>query len=256
MNVFNHIGSQIIQQQRLWQSQYFDPHKSEHLPLHHQAHVGILDSYSNHLTLMMHHNNAVKAMRNGQSESWSRQRCLESARRLLDLHANLQDSPYFIPFRWYNYGLGSFHAFHAAVILLILCRDTLEDVRPALQQCLERFRSMSELSPLCQKAAPLLQMLFDRIDQRTSIASSQRLQQRLHSQESPSNQPFTAQQLQTPLSLVGSTVDDSILQMTPETLDWNTLLPELQAQQWLTPASLPWDQWSSIMSNHGPAVTI
>jgi hypothetical protein len=76
----------------------------------------------------------------------------------------LEESADLAPFRWYNRGLGSFHAFHAAIILYSLIRvdATMAESRERLrlfQNCLARLQGLSDSSAMCAKAAAILQRL-------------------------------------------------------------------------------------------------
>ena len=154
------IDALLQEEQKTWETRYGDAARVESLPPHHLAHINILYSYANHLMLLLHHANAVDPVADQELSHWSRSRCLESAKSLLEIHAFLQECPDFEPFRWYNRGLGSFHAFHAAVVLVALNRSDIEPVRQPLQRCLEIFRAMSDISPLCANATPILQQLM------------------------------------------------------------------------------------------------
>lgn len=243
-NTITHLENLIQHEQHTRELQYSGPTQYETLPPHHLAHVNILCSYTNHLTLLLHHNNALNTKRSFDSNRKSHRRCLHSAKSLLETHALLHESPEYAPFRWYNNGLGSFHAFHAAVVLIALCRFDLEEVRPILHQCLARFKIMSELSPLCQKAAPLLQQLLDRVE-----SNSPHLGERGRSMR----EYRVSQELQTPSSLMGG-LSDGATNVYSGDIDWDIIWSEFQAEKWVTPAELPWEQWNSIFTN--PAAPI
>lgn len=161
LSVIESIDASIQNEQRTWRVRYMDGVGSGQLPSDQRAHLRILESYAYHLILLLHDNNAVKT-----GLAWSRSRCLNSAKHILHIHAELQECPDYAPFRWYNHGLGSFHAFHAAVVLTTLLRtlkstlDDFEKVVQLLRQCLVRFRALSELSPLCARAGPMMEPLL------------------------------------------------------------------------------------------------
>ncbi|KAL9562763.1 hypothetical protein ACKAV7_013115 [Fusarium commune] len=86
---------------------------------HHSVQLNILFGYTHQLTLLLHR----LVLRQGASgytrENWlaSQTKCIESSKELLGIHHAFHENPSFHPYQWYNRGLGSFHAFHAAVCL-------------------------------------------------------------------------------------------------------------------------------------------
>ncbi|KAG4291706.1 hypothetical protein FPRO06_12959 [Fusarium proliferatum] len=90
---------------------------------HHSVQLNILFGYTHQLTLLLHR----LVLRQGASgftrEDWlsSQTKCIESSKELLGIHHTFHENPNFHPYQWYNRGLGSFHAFHAAVCLAHIC---------------------------------------------------------------------------------------------------------------------------------------
>ena len=157
------IDASIVNEQHTWDARYLDDSRSGPLEAYHLAHLNILWSYSSHLLLLLHQFHATQGAATPEA-LWSETRSIQTATRLLEIHATMSDSPELAPFRWYTRGLGSFHAFHAAVILFnllpsIALRANACEVHAALRGCTTRFEQMSDMSPLCSKAAPVLRRL-------------------------------------------------------------------------------------------------
>lgn len=242
-DIINEFDNRIQQEQSHFELKYFGHVQSEALPLHHLAHVHVLRSYSDHLILLLHHNKLPYAKLDEESNRRSRQRCLESANRLLESHKVLHESPEFAPFRWYNNGLGSFYAFHAAVVLIALCREDLTEVRVAVETCLARFKAMKNVSPLCNKAAPLLEYLLECITGDLPLVDG-------HAQGTET--PWMTTRLQTPSSSLASGFDGT---NNSDGIDWDSFWSEFHAQQWITPTYAPWDQWNNLINPQMLAAT-
>ena len=159
------IDVAMVKEQRWWETQYSGDTRSAQLPIYHLAHLKILHSYANHLLLLLHHPVAMGRVYATSEREWSESRVIPSAMRLLEIHAEMYDSRDFAPFKWYNRGIGSFHAFHAATVLFGLrgstyARGRAAEIREALHKCAARLETMSTLSPLCLKAGPVLRYLL------------------------------------------------------------------------------------------------
>lgn len=156
------LDESIKAEQKHWEEKYLTHTRSAPLPTYHIVHLNILYGYSHQLNLLLYRPAFIdRSSANVSIHEMSVQSCLESAKCLLGIHATFCDSPAFAPFMWYNRGLGSFHAFHAAMVLvaiMCICHDTamFAELRHLLQQCEARFNAMTDLSPVCRKAAPVL----------------------------------------------------------------------------------------------------
>lgn len=172
-HVVMEIDTAIENERRPWDTRYLDNNVGalQPLPAHHQAHLYILQSYSNHLLLLLHHAALAADSNLSTPEStWSENRIVSSALHLLKTHDDFQQSPELVPFRWYNRGIGAFHAFHAATLLFGFRwspsgRQRIHEIREAIQSCAGRFEAMKEaaandLSLLCSKATPALRYLW------------------------------------------------------------------------------------------------
>ncbi|KAL3471424.1 hypothetical protein BJX99DRAFT_266743 [Aspergillus californicus] len=129
------------------------------------VHTNLLLSFAHHLILLLHSNILKVVPFNLPQHSWSKHRCMQSAQRVLELHAHFHQSPQFMPFYWYIRGRGAFHAFHAAfVLILIICMEPKEPC-PAnavrlVHECHARLEASRAQSQLCTRTAIILgQML-------------------------------------------------------------------------------------------------
>ena len=226
----------IRQEQNYFESKYYDHAQTEPLPPHHLAHLHVLRGYSDHLLLLLHHNSATNLSVGETFNQTSQQRCLEAAKRLLESLDVLHGSQEFAPFRWYNNGLGSFYAFHAAVVLIAMRPENSTEVRVMVERCLTRFKAMSNISPLCNKAAPLLEQLLECFPSSTP---------QLHGRSQGSETPWAHQHLHTPSSSLANGTDGT---NNSDGLDWDSIWPQFQAEQWVTPTYAPWDQWNSLFN--------
>lgn len=241
LDLIQRIDDTLRQERSSWESRLTEAIEIEPVPVHHIAHLNILYSYSDHLTMLLHQRQALDPQFALPVRRWARQRCLETAKHLLEVHATLNEAPELTPFRWYGRGLGSFHAFHAAALLAHLLQtkfasDDNNVYIDLLQRCLSRFESLAEYSSVCEKAAPVLQVmvnnLLSRLNNSRHLGIGEAVQQVTpdHSGESQSG-------------LEGGDMSDS----------WDSLLWDVPLQNWLSPASLPWSDWSGNL-NHEPTL--
>ena len=155
----------IQNERRTWDYRLTQAIETVPLRVHHIAHLQILHSYANHLTMLLHQRQALDSRCPSSVQYRARSRCLESAKHLLQIHATLNETPEMTPFRWYGRGVGSFHAFHAAALMAHLLHsipvgEESEQYINLLQGCLSRFNSLADYSTVCAKAAPVVQVLL------------------------------------------------------------------------------------------------
>lgn len=160
-----HLDRSITQEQTRWERKYNIRSPCSVSEAHQRLHLNVLYSTSHHLTLLLHQTIWTNQAQGDALRDWSRRRVSEGARKLLDLHSDFAKASDLAPFRWYLRGIGSFHAFHAAIVLFTLLRrettPTLHaDMYGCLRRCLEVFESLSEVSRICSKAAPILRSLL------------------------------------------------------------------------------------------------
>jgi hypothetical protein len=171
------FDNEISAQQDEWNIKYVSDTRHSSLSSHHAVHLNILFGYSHQLLLLLHRPVLVEAHANNGSArnytpsqvSSSRRRCLQSASALLGIHRLLHENEEYRPYQWYNRGLGSFHAFHAAVFIAYtsgtitdLDADDIVSLREELEASVSTFEAMAStgMSRICEKAAPVLRHLW------------------------------------------------------------------------------------------------
>ncbi|KAL4987214.1 hypothetical protein BDW68DRAFT_188210 [Aspergillus falconensis] len=221
----------------------------EPLPVHHLANLNILYSYIHQLLLLLFRPALCRYLQGEITTETcaARAKCLASAKTSLAIHQTLHESPQFASYKWYNSNQGSFHAFHAAVILcamLMYPENQYEaaDIKDLLWKSLDVFTSLSNRSNFCSKAVPVLRLIID-----TACSKFPH-----HRQPQP----------QHTLSPVDPTSNDGLLTPTTPTSGFprspmefftESLLTRLQSQNWVSPSSVPWDGWDCLFLLLSPA---
>ncbi|OIW22835.1 hypothetical protein CONLIGDRAFT_625604 [Coniochaeta ligniaria NRRL 30616] len=245
---------EISAQQDAWNIKYLRDTRHSSLPNHHAVHLNILFGYSHQLFLLLHRPVLQQAHTEGGSTQKyapsqvlsSRTRCLESASALLEIHRLLYENDAFRPFQWYNHGLGSFHAFHAAVFIAYICgtstdldAEYLASLRREVEASVSTFEAIAAtgMSRICEKAAPVLRRL--------SATSCLFAQRRV---DPPHEVPQTLLPLSPPLSggSEGQPYSPSMLH-TSSQQQLEAFLETLQPRQWLSPAAITWNDWDLIV---------
>jgi hypothetical protein len=138
---------------------------------HHSVQLNILFGYTHQLTLFLHRPVLRQGASGYTTENWltSQTKCIDSSKELLGIHRTLHENPSFLPYQWYNRGLGSFHAFHAAVCLAHICMSgtsldtaTKTSFAELIRDSLPVFRHFMKtgVSAICTKATPVLEKLL------------------------------------------------------------------------------------------------
>ncbi|KAJ5964702.1 uncharacterized protein N7479_004578 [Penicillium vulpinum] len=211
------------------------------------VHTNLLLSFAHHLVLILHSNILNEGTFSLPQHSWSKNRCMKSARRVLELHADFHQLPQFKPFYWYIRGRGAFHAFHAAFVLVFaLSIEPQEpctvDVVRLLHECHARLEASKAQSQLCTRTATILgQMLSSRWMTASGLVpdgshSAVPQSTRSNSQMNPTSQP------------VDLTNDDAFIS---ESVGFPSLVRHIEPQQWINPVNMDWDQWDLIMNTMG-----
>jgi hypothetical protein len=160
------LDETLVRQRRSWLDIYLRHSHDHPLPIHHKIHLEVLHSFSHQLTLLLHRPILVGDSTNSTLYEKARSRSFESAHVILKIHTSLYEMDEFQPFAWYNRGLGSFHAFHAAIVLIATVTNPADinneyvDSLQSLRDCLTRFENMADLSSICRKAAPVMRRLL------------------------------------------------------------------------------------------------
>ena len=161
------IQQSIEHEQMSWRDTYIRHTQSAALPVQHAMHLNILYSYSHQLSLILHR--PLVSSDNLQATPdilQIRSHCINCALNNIKIHQELFESEQFQPYAWYTNGLGSFHAFHAAVFLATLLTgprqidDPVTTIQEALRECQIRFEKMANRSNVCANAAPIIRSLM------------------------------------------------------------------------------------------------
>lgn len=216
------------------------------LPTYHVAHHYILQSYTNHLYLILHRPMLNRVDVNQERVSLSQQRCRSSAMTILEVYGKLCDVEAFRPYRWYVFGLGSFHAFLAASILTaLLCKPgaLLNDDAPRLlslvENCIQRFEILATRSDICARASVILRQILPPSSLQTAAL-----------------RPDTEDDMRTSLLSADSQsglrtpgLDSQHQSLTSEEWRFNpeleNLLFDATPQQWIAPNTSIWSLWDN-----------
>jgi hypothetical protein len=164
--VIAELDKALIHERDLWKSIYLYHSRQDELSSYHKIHLKILHSFSHQLALLLHRRVLMQGSPDPFQQQHARSRSIESARALLEIHSALHNNPEFGPFQWYNRGLGCFHTFHAAVVLIATISESSEpdsdlpDSIRLLRECVGRFEELADLSLVCRRAAPILRRLL------------------------------------------------------------------------------------------------
>lgn len=175
-DAIKHLDSEITSQQDILNYKYLVDTADAPLPDYHAVHLKILVGYSHQLTLLLHRPALIHWVSSrgtlshlNDDVALSRRRCIDSSRALIGIHKMLHEDDFYSPYRWYNRGLGSFHAFHAVVCLIYVlgASDDLDSTtRNLLQKDLDSALSVFEdikqtgISTFCNRAAPIIRRLL------------------------------------------------------------------------------------------------
>ncbi|KAL2126502.1 hypothetical protein VTI74DRAFT_796 [Chaetomium olivicolor] len=258
------LDAEIAAQQHSINYKYLLDTTTAALPNYHAVHLNILFGYTHQLTLLLHRPVVIQQQALSPSPIpiatagpytraqiiKSQAKCVESSRALLGIHRVLNENEAYRPYRWYNRGIGSFHAFHAAVFLAyycyVCCVSATGDVEDftvialcrELRDAVGVFSDMARdgLSQICQKAAPVLRKLVRTRDASRPTGQSQ----------APQGPEVAAQQEQGyyhPHS-------QSAAQPAPQPADHGLdllLVEGLEPQQWLSPSLMDWNDWNALI---------
>ncbi|KAF9885289.1 hypothetical protein FE257_013090 [Aspergillus nanangensis] len=138
------------------------------LAIHHQANLNILYSYIHQLFLLLLRPSLCRYLQGEITPETcaARAKCVTSAKASLAIYRTFYDSSQFSPYKWYNSATGSFHAFHAAIVLsiVLLYPDSqfeFNEIKDLLWGTLDVFAALSNRSNFCSKAVPVLRNIID-----------------------------------------------------------------------------------------------
>lgn len=140
----------------------------ESLPIHHQANLHILHSHIDQLFLLLLRPKLCRFLQGEVTSETitARAKCMTMAKRALsNFQSLLESSQFAAPYKWYTSGLGSFHAFHAAVVLAIGLMNPetsseYDEMKEMLSKALDLFASLSVRSIFCSKAVPVVRQIM------------------------------------------------------------------------------------------------
>lgn len=159
------LDAEISSAQESWDERYHADTSHGPLPTHHRVHLHILQSYAHQLFLLLHRPFFAQSIIGLDIPNESQIRCITSAEALLDIHRSLCEDEEYRPYLWYTYGLGSFHAFHAAAVLAValimpIYRPQWGKFRRMLEEVSGRFEVAKGRSPICSRAGRILRGLL------------------------------------------------------------------------------------------------
>ncbi|KAJ5102958.1 hypothetical protein N7532_003487 [Penicillium argentinense] len=243
------------------------------LPTHHQANLNILHSQIHQLFLLLLRPRLARFLQGEITPETcaSRAKCMASAKASLGVFQNMLESPQFASYKWYTSGLGSFHAFHAAVVLAVGLLNPespteFEESKEILAKALDLFASLSVRSVFCSKAVPVVRQIID-------VASTQyaQIQQQQQQQQQAAVTQGQLQQTQPqmfstlPPSMSSVTIPDTYVHSHSQshspvpTVSSSASDPtmhssfgvHLHPQNWLGPTSVPWDTLGASVGQYG-----
>jgi hypothetical protein len=159
------LDQQICAAQESWDARYLADSSTATLPIHHAVHLHILHGYAHQLFLLLHRPFFAQSLLGLDVPNESQIRCIASAEALLDIHKLLFETTAFRKYVWYTNGIGSFQAFHAAVVLAValkmpIYRPKWSQFRRELDEAIVRFDASSARNKICAKAAKILRFLL------------------------------------------------------------------------------------------------
>ena len=214
---------------------------NQQLPVYHVVHHYILQSYTHHLYLILHRDTLHIQDTSNAIMLQSRQRCKSSAMTILETHGHLCETVEFRPYQWYVYGLGSFQAFLAASVLIMLSpiNTTMNDdayrLRDLVEQCVQRLEIMADRSEICARASTILrQVLQNGIQTRSGQPCVENNSSALLPREHL--QPYAI----SPRSHLQHHAADVFA--CNSNLELEELLFDMTPQQWMAPSAFMWDR--------------
>ncbi|KAB8270143.1 hypothetical protein BDV30DRAFT_241790 [Aspergillus minisclerotigenes] len=204
----------------------------ETLPSHHLANLNTLYGHLHQLFLLSLRPNLCRYLQGEVTPETcsARAKCAASAKATLAIYQSLHDLPQYSTYKWYNSGLGSFHAFHAVVVLcaILMHPDSqfeFTETHDLLWRSLDAFAALSNRSNFCSKAVPVIRQLLDFVNARNQ---QQQTLVPMDNTVPTSAAPSFIQPYPTPP-----------VEYIPE-----PLFAQLRPQNWVSPASVQWDGWN------------
>lgn len=202
------------------------------LPFYHVAHFYIVNNYTHHISLLLHRpylGTIESASPHEPTEAHiheSRQRCHDSAMKILSNFESFHHNPQLKPYRWYIYGFGSFQAFLAmTTLLVIMAKDNISPtsklaIKTAVNACMNIFRQNSSVNETCAKALAILEQCLQA--QMTAGLEQNSLGEPLFEMP-PTPSP-----------------DDAFSNICGSFPQLETLIRDIPSENWLLPSGFPW----------------
>ncbi|KAJ5674952.1 uncharacterized protein N7477_004886 [Penicillium maclennaniae] len=263
------LEAEIVSIREMCDSRYQLDAAQNPLPVQHQANLNILYSQINQLFLLLLRPSLCRFLQGEvTTETYAaRAKCMASAKASLSIFRALLGSAQFTPYKWYTSGLGSFHAFHAAVVLAVGLMNPenqaeFDEIKDMLNKALDLFASLSVRSIFCSKAVPIIRQIIEVASNYYHTQPQTKLQ---HSQ------PPTQTQIQNPMlttlrpNLSSVTMHESFVLSHPQAQSpvptiaspssdpsmQSSFGVSLQPQNWIGPTSVPWDTLGSSLGQFG-----
>ncbi|EPS29180.1 hypothetical protein PDE_04129 [Penicillium oxalicum 114-2] len=285
------LETEILAVRELCETRYSTESSLESLPVQHRANSKILHAHIHQVLLLLFRPTLCQFLQGEITTETceARGKCMASAKAALSIFQSLLQDPHFTPYRWYTSGLGSFHAFHASVVLAVGLTNPenqveFDETKEVLRKALDMFASLSVRSTFCSKAMPIVRQIIEVTStqyQQTKRHEST-LRAQLHAQAQLASQNIAQQQhLQslspsvtpnmTPLSMADSFMltrshphphphsqshsqSNSPVPTVASSASEPSMPPNfgmhLHPQHWLTPTSVPWDTLSASVGQY------
>ncbi|QKX53693.1 uncharacterized protein TRUGW13939_00773 [Talaromyces rugulosus] len=202
------------------------------LPFYHVAHFYIVNNYTHHLSLLLHRPylgtiESASPLEPTQAHIHeSRQRCNDSAMKILSNFESFHHNPHLKPYRWYIYGFGSFQAFLAmTTLLVIMAKGNISPtsklaIQTAVNACMNIFRENSSVNETCAKALAVLEQCLQ-----TQMAAG-------FEQNSLGESLFAMPPTPSP--------DDTFSNICGSFPQLETIIRDIPSENWLLPSGFPW----------------
>ncbi|KAJ5151066.1 uncharacterized protein N7482_010318 [Penicillium canariense] len=260
------LESEVLAVRELCHARYNLDTARDPLPVHHQANLNILYAHIHQLLLLLLRPSLYRFLQGEITAETcaARAKCMVSAKASLSIFQSLLENPLFARYKWYASGLGSFHAFHAAVVLAVGLANPenpaeFDETKEVLGKALDMFASLSVRSTFCSKAMPVVRQIIDITStqyQQTQQHQSQlnahlETQAQAHAHVHAQSQPILStlsrnissitmldnfmlsnSQANSPVPTIASSSSDPTMQ--------SSFGMHLHPQNWLGPTSVPW----------------
>ncbi|KAE8145473.1 hypothetical protein BDV25DRAFT_70337 [Aspergillus avenaceus] len=216
---------------------------ADSLPTHHLANLNILYGHIHQLFLLVLRPSLCRYLQGEITAETcaARTKCAASAKATLAIYQSLHDLSQYSSYKWYNSGLGSFHAFHAAVVLciILMCPENqfeATEIHDLLWKSLDAFAALSNRSNFCSKAVPVLRQLL-------YVPISHLLYPRMKLTDNSEFASTRSQQQAMVTVDTTGTITPTYPSLATEYIP-ESLYSQLRPQSWVSPSSIQWDGWS------------